>query len=194
MGLQEARMKSRACALVQYDWCPYNRRDKDTTTSRGRSCGLTVRRQPPTGQEERPRRKPPCRHSDLGLPHTQAGLSLPVSAQEPWAVGSTQAIPGSQLPPSCPDLNFGHAWVGLARAGALALHWVRMLWKAGCRCLEWAAGSLCLPTAPGGGSHLAGLLGVGWGSGCWPIAHRSDLLPGFLASPSHGVCSWQACL
>ena len=106
--------------------------EKDMTTSRGRSCGLTVRRRPPTGQEERPRRKPPCRHSDLGLPHTQAGLNLPLSAQEPWAVGSTQAIPGSQLPPSCPDLNFGHAWVGLARAGALALHWVRMLWKAGC--------------------------------------------------------------
>lgn len=52
MGLQEARMKSRAGALVQYDRCPYDRRDKDMTTSRGRSCGLTVRRRPPTGQEE----------------------------------------------------------------------------------------------------------------------------------------------
>lgn len=105
-------------------------------------------------------------------------------------MGPTQAIPGSQLPPSCPELNLGHAWVGLARAGALALHCVRMPsdW-----CLEWAAGSSCLPTVPGRDSHLAGLLGVGWGRWCWPTAHRSDLLPGFLASPSHGVCSWQAC-
>ena len=62
----------------------------------------------------------------------RADLSLPLPAQEPWAVGPTQAIPGSQLPPSCPELNLGHAWVGLARAGALALHCARMLWKAGC--------------------------------------------------------------
>lgn len=47
-------------------------------------------------------------------------------------MGSTQAIHGSQLPPSYPELNLGRAWVGLARAGALALHWVYMLWKAGC--------------------------------------------------------------
>lgn len=95
-----------------------------------------------------PGRKPPCQHSNLGLPHRQAGLNLPLSAQEPWAVGSTQAILGSQLPPSCPDLNFGHAWVGLARAGALALHWVRMLWKAGCLLTGAWSGQLGLHACP----------------------------------------------
>ena len=29
MGMQEARMKSRVCALVQYDWCPYDRKGHD---------------------------------------------------------------------------------------------------------------------------------------------------------------------
>lgn len=39
------------------------------------------------------------------------------------------------------------------------------------------------------------LLRVGVGAdGVGPVAHRSGLLIGFLVSPRHGVCSWQACL
>ena len=46
-----------------------------------------------------------------------------------------------------------------------------------------------------GSSHLAVLLRVGLGAdGVGPVARGSGLLIGFLVSPSHGVCSWQACL
>ena len=90
-------------------------------------------------------------------------------------MGSTQAIPGSQLPPSCPDLNFGHAWVGLARAGALALHWVRMLWKAGCLLTGVWSGQLGPHACP---LHQVGLLS-GWaargGVGQRVLAHRPQV-------------------
>ena len=169
MGLREVRMKSREYALIQMTGVLRTRRDKDTTTSRGWSCGLTVRRWPSTGQEERPKEK-------TTLPTCQSWTPTHTSRPQPPPVCSGAL--GSGLNTSYPWLTAATI-LSWAEFGA-CLGWLGQSWGTGPPLglhalegrvpsdwrLEWAAGSSCLPTAPGGDSHLAGLLGVGWGRRC----------------------------